>query len=52
MAHRSDLRAAIGQLARLVGYEPTSEKINIRPLKVSLFTVRGCKCCFSCLLLF
>ena len=32
MAHRSDLRSAIGQLARLVGYEPTSEKINIRPL--------------------
>ena len=30
-AHRSDLRSAIGQLARLVGYEPTSEKINIRP---------------------
>ena len=32
VAHRSDLRSAIGQLARLVGYEPTSEKINIRPL--------------------
>ena len=34
MAQRSDLRSAIGQLARLGDYEPTSEKINIRPLEV------------------
>ena len=34
VAHRSDLRSAIGQLARLVGYESTSEKINIRLLKL------------------
>ena len=36
MAHRSDLRSAIGQLARLVGYEPTSVKINIRPLNLGI----------------
>ena len=33
VAHRSDLRSAIGQLARRGGYEPTSEKIKIRPLE-------------------
>ena len=35
VAHRSDLRSAIGQLARLVDYEPTPEKINIPPLIMS-----------------